>query len=102
MLKETFSVTKDNLSKLSVPSKLEQVGQFSSVHQAKMIEEGQRKVAEFLEEPELEKELMDGEERKVSFEMDCPNESRQHQFIASLIEKLTDMKQMVEIKNVEL
>jgi hypothetical protein len=45
---------------------------------------------------------MDGEERKVSFEMDCPNESRQHQFIASLIEKLTDMKQMVEIKNVEL
>lgn len=82
---------------------MDQVSQFESVHQAKMIEEGKRKVAEFLEEPELEKELLDTEERKVSFEIDSPpKEGKRHQFISTLIEKLTDMKQMIELKNVEL
>lgn len=91
------------MSKLAMQSKLDQVDQFESVRQAKMIEEGKRKVAEFLEEPELEKELFDIEERKVSFEIDSPHkEGKRHLFISSLLDKLTDMKQMVELKNIEL
>ena len=53
MLKETFFSAKDSLSKLQMSTKIDEFNQFSSIHQSNMIEEGQRKVAEFLEEPEL-------------------------------------------------
>lgn len=53
MLKETFFSTKENFSKLQMSTKIDEFNQFSSIHQSKMIEEGQKKVAEFLEEPEL-------------------------------------------------
>lgn len=48
MLKETFASTSESWSKFKTVQKIESISQYSSVDHAKLVEEGQRKVVEFL------------------------------------------------------
>lgn len=50
MLKETFASTSESLSKIKSVHRIEDLGRFSSLNQGKMMEEGQRRVMEFLED----------------------------------------------------
>lgn len=101
MLKETFFSARDGLSKIESFQKVDEFSQFSTFQQEKIIEESQRRVAQFLDEPELEEELNDNEERKVSFDHsdmgECIPERKcsKSNLVSGLVSRLNDLKRSI-------